>query len=88
MASLMIDRQDAPLGNGATLFECAEAIGVRVPTSCIKQGKCRECLLEIECGMEYLSPPTPEEAHLGDGFRLANGPGSGPPAGAPANRRR
>ena len=53
------------------MFECAEALGVRVPTSCIKQGKCRECLLEIESGMEHLSARTAEEEHLGEGFRLA-----------------
>ena len=71
MATLTINHQDAPVRDGATLFECAEAIDIRVPTSCVKQGKCRECLLEIEEGISHLSPPTPEEAHLGEGFRLA-----------------
>ena len=33
-----------------SLFECAEALGVHVPTSCVKQGKCRECLVEVEAG--------------------------------------
>jgi uncharacterized 2Fe-2S/4Fe-4S cluster protein (DUF4445 family) len=68
---LFIDRRKAPVAEGATLFECAEAIGVHVPTSCVKQGKCRECLLEIESGEERLSPRTSEEAHLGERFRLA-----------------
>ena len=71
MATLSINHQDAPVRDGATLFDCAEAIDIRVPTSCFKQGKCRECLLEIEEGISHLSPPTPEEAHLGEGFRLA-----------------
>ena len=71
MATLIINHQDAPVRHGATLFDCAEAIDIRVPTSCFKQGKCRECLLEIEEGISHLSPPTPEEAHLGEGFRLA-----------------
>ena len=35
---------------GATLFECADSVGVPVPTSCVKKGRCRECLLEIEDG--------------------------------------
>lgn len=56
---------------GQTLFECAESVGVRVPTSCIKKGKCRECLVEIEVGAELLTPPAPQESHLHGAFRLA-----------------
>ncbi len=56
---------------GASLFECAEALGVRVPTSCFKQGKCRECLVEIEEGMDLLTPPAPQEGHLSGRFRLS-----------------
>jgi uncharacterized 2Fe-2S/4Fe-4S cluster protein (DUF4445 family) len=57
--------------SGLTLFECAEELGVRVPTSCTKQGKCRECLVEITAGMERLSQKTREESHLPDNFRLS-----------------
>lgn len=71
MKELFIDRKRAPVGEGATLFECAEVIGLQIPTSCVKQGKCRECLLEIEAGEEILSPRTSQEAHLGGRFRLA-----------------
>ena len=71
MRELYIDRQKAPVAAGASLFECAETIGLHVPTSCVKQGKCRECILEIESGEELLSPRTSEEEHLGEGFRLA-----------------
>lgn len=71
MAKLYVNHHEAPVSPKASLFECAEAIGVRVPTSCVKKGKCRECLLEIESGMENLSVRLPEEEHLGDGFRLA-----------------
>ena len=42
-----------------------------MPTSCVKQGKCRECLVEIEVGAELLSPPAPQESHLQGAFRLA-----------------
>ena len=56
---------------GSSLFEYAEALGVFVPTSCIKQGKCKECLVEIAEGMEHLSPRTPAEGHLKDPFRLS-----------------
>jgi uncharacterized 2Fe-2S/4Fe-4S cluster protein (DUF4445 family) len=54
-----------------TLFEHAEGVGVRVPTSCKKQGKCKECLVEVTEGQDLLSPPTPEEAHLRGRFRLS-----------------
>lgn len=62
-------RNDAPVG--ASLFECAEALGVRVPTSCRKQGKCKECLVEVVEGMACLSPKSDEEKHLRDNFRLS-----------------
>jgi uncharacterized 2Fe-2S/4Fe-4S cluster protein (DUF4445 family) len=71
VSELLIDHRSAPVAPGASLFECAEAVGVQVPTSCVKQGKCRECILEIESGEEFLSPRTPEEEHLGESFRLA-----------------
>ena len=56
---------------GVSLFDCADALGVKVPTSCNKNGKCRECLVEIAEGMNLLSPKTPEENHLKENFRLA-----------------
>lgn len=56
---------------GATLFDCAEKLGINVPTSCRKQGKCKECLVEIVAGAELLSPQAPAEAHLRENFRLA-----------------
>lgn len=56
---------------GRTLFDCAEGLGVRVPTSCRKNGKCRECVVEIAEGTDLLSPPTRSEAHLNAPFRLS-----------------
>ena len=56
---------------GESLFECAEQVGVVVPTSCRKNGKCRECLVEIVTGKDLLSPSAPEEEHLREGFRLS-----------------
>jgi uncharacterized 2Fe-2S/4Fe-4S cluster protein (DUF4445 family) len=59
----------APVGR--SLFECAGELGVHVPTSCHGQGRCRECLVEIEAGSELLSAPAVQEAHLEGRFRLA-----------------
>jgi len=56
---------------GASLFDCADLLGVKVPTSCNKNGKCRECLVEVTEGSELLSPRAPEENHLKGQFRLA-----------------
>jgi uncharacterized 2Fe-2S/4Fe-4S cluster protein (DUF4445 family) len=70
-ASITVDGVSGPARVGQTLFDCAEALGVSVPTSCHTQGKCRECLVEIEQGAELLSALTPQESHLGGRFRLA-----------------
>lgn len=54
-----------------SLFTCAEKLGVPVPTSCRKQGKCKECVVEVTEGMEHLLKPGPEERHLTGAFRLS-----------------
>jgi uncharacterized 2Fe-2S/4Fe-4S cluster protein (DUF4445 family) len=56
---------------GTTLFGAADSLGIKVPTSCNQNGKCRECLVEVSQGMELLSPKTPEEVHLRENFRLS-----------------
>lgn len=56
---------------GESLFDCAERLAVQVPTSCQKQGKCKECIVEVVDGLDKLSPLAEAEAHLKDRFRLA-----------------
>ena len=56
---------------GNSLFTCAEALGIPVPTSCSKQGKCKECVVEVVEGMACLSKPAPAEQHLKGAFRLS-----------------
>jgi uncharacterized 2Fe-2S/4Fe-4S cluster protein (DUF4445 family) len=57
---------------GISLFTSAEKLGIAVPTSCNRQGKCKECVVEVTEGMECLSKPGPEERHLkGGAFRLS-----------------
>jgi uncharacterized 2Fe-2S/4Fe-4S cluster protein (DUF4445 family) len=70
-SKIAIDGEEGAVELGTTLFDFAESVGVNVPTSCFKQGKCRECLVEIEEGSELLSPLAPQESHLGGKFRLA-----------------
>jgi uncharacterized 2Fe-2S/4Fe-4S cluster protein (DUF4445 family) len=68
---LHINGKIASAPAGQTLFDCAEALGVRVPTSCNKNGKCRECLMEVSEGTDLLTPRTAEENHLKEKFRLS-----------------
>ena len=56
---------------GPSLFECAESLGVYVPTSCHKEGKCRECMVEVTEGMDCLSPTVHQESHLKGNLRLS-----------------
>lgn len=56
---------------GESLFTSAERLGIAVPTSCNRQGKCKECVVEVAEGAELLSKPGPEEKHLRPPFRLS-----------------
>lgn len=71
VATVTIDGVAGPAPLGQSLFDWAESRGIAVPTSCHKQGKCRECLVEIESGAEFLSEPAQQEQHLEGAFRLA-----------------
>lgn len=65
------NNQCTEVAPGASLFETAEALGIHVPTSCRKQGKCKECVVEVLEGMDCLSARTAAEAHLKGNFRLS-----------------
>src|SRR5688572_6735091 len=70
-ATLEINGASAAAAPGTSIFDVAEALDVRIPTSCAKQGRCRECLVEVAAGMDLLAARTPEEAHLTGDFRLS-----------------
>jgi uncharacterized 2Fe-2S/4Fe-4S cluster protein (DUF4445 family) len=69
--TLTINGQSTDAVGGLSLFDQAEAMGIDVPTSCRKQGKCKECMVEIVEGMDCLSPLTEPEKHLKGNFRLS-----------------
>ena len=69
--ALHFNGQESEVAVGTSLFEAAEAFGIKVPTSCRKQGKCKECLVEVVEGMNCLSELTLEERHLRENFRLS-----------------
>jgi uncharacterized 2Fe-2S/4Fe-4S cluster protein (DUF4445 family) len=69
--NLVINGRSIPAEPGPSLFDFADRLGVPVPTSCQKQGKCKECMVEVVEGMELLTPRTEHEEHLKDRFRLS-----------------
>jgi uncharacterized 2Fe-2S/4Fe-4S cluster protein (DUF4445 family) len=69
--TLTINGQTIQAEPGPSLFDYAEQLNVPVPTSCHKNGKCKECMVEVVEGMELLSPLTEQEQHLKDKFRLS-----------------
>jgi uncharacterized 2Fe-2S/4Fe-4S cluster protein (DUF4445 family) len=68
---LHFNQQRSRVAPGLSLFDYAESLGIRVPTSCRKNGRCKECVVEITEGADCLSPPAPPEAHLQGNFRLS-----------------
>jgi uncharacterized 2Fe-2S/4Fe-4S cluster protein (DUF4445 family) len=68
---LHFNNQRSDAAPGSLLFDCGEALGINIPTSCRKQGKCKECVVEIVEGMNLLSEPVAAEKHLKGNFRLS-----------------
>ena len=60
-----------PLEAGKSLFDYADDLAVRVPTSCGRTGECHECIVEVRRGMEALDPLTESEKFLRENYRLA-----------------
>lgn len=69
--TLTINGQSIAAEAGKSLFDHAEQLGIDVPTSCRKQGKCKECMVEVVEGMEALSAHAEPERHLKGKFRLS-----------------
>ncbi len=69
--TLTVNGRSTAAPPGPTIFEYAERLGIRVPTSCQTNGKCKECVVEVVEGLDLLTPPTPFEAHLKPPFRLS-----------------
>jgi len=66
-----INGRPITVADGQSLFDAATAADVRIPTSCVTQGKCKECVVEVTRGMDLLTPPTAHERHLKGAFRLS-----------------
>ena len=71
MATVTIAGRATPPVPGKSLFTYADELGVRVPSSCPRDGSCRECIVEVTEGADALSERTGLESFLSGGFRLA-----------------
>src|SRR5205823_5394675 len=71
LVAVTINGQTTEAACGTSLFDCAGGIGIPVPTSCQKQGKCKECIVEVTEGLERLTDRTEQERHLKGSFRLS-----------------
>src|SRR3982751_3314319 len=69
--ALTINGHSTDAAPGRSIFDYAETLGVHVPTSCRKNGKCKECIVEVAQGIDLLSAPTEAEQHLAGNFRLS-----------------
>ena len=63
--------QTLDLERGKSLFDYADALEVRVPTSCGRTGECHECIVDVKRGADGLSSRTRAESFLRDSYRLA-----------------
>src|SRR5262245_17555872 len=59
------------LQQGRTIFDYADELAVRIPTSCGRSARCHECIVEVTRGVEMLSPRADVEDFLRGNFRLA-----------------
>lgn len=71
MSPLYYGNEECKLIANKTIFDYADTLQVRVPTSCGRSGECHECVVEINRGMEALSESTESETFLRDNYRLA-----------------
>ncbi|MCH9040491.1 MAG: 2Fe-2S iron-sulfur cluster binding domain-containing protein, partial [Chloroflexi bacterium] len=71
MAPLHYDRHRLESETGKSLFDYADSLKVRVPTSCGRTGECHECIVDVRRGMDALSPHSDSEKFLRDNYRLA-----------------
>ena len=71
MAPMYHDAHRLDAVAGKSVFDYADTLKVRVPTSCGRTGQCHECIVEIKRGMPALNSPTQAESFLRQPYRLA-----------------
>lgn len=71
MSPVFLNSQKLEANQDDSLFDFADSLSVRVPTSCGRTGECHECIVEVRKGADALTPPTEEEKFLRGDYRLA-----------------
>ncbi len=71
MSPLIHGKRRLDLETGRSLFDYADSLRVRVPTSCGRNGECHECIVEIKQGWDALTSQTESESFLRGSYRLA-----------------
>ncbi|MBN33128.1 MAG: ferredoxin [Dehalococcoidia bacterium] len=71
MGDIKSDNNSTPSLKGKSLFDFADTLSIRVPTSCGRTGECHECIIQVTEGLENLSEKKDLESFLGPEFRLA-----------------
>ena len=71
MSPLIYGKKQIPLLQGKTVFDYADDLKIRVPTSCGRTGECHECIVEIKQGSDGLTDRTESEKFLKNTYRLA-----------------
>ena len=71
MSPIFADGHKIESSENNTIFDYADFLKLRVPTSCGRTGECHECIVEIKKGSSALSNPTESEKFLKSGYRLA-----------------
>ena len=56
---------------GKTLFDFADTLNIRVPTSCRRNGECHECIVQVSNGNDNLEIKDQSEDFLTNDYRLA-----------------
>lgn len=71
MGRMKCEGKTSQLLVGRTVFEHADAMEVRLATSCGRTASCHECTVEVLDGGNALSSKGGSESFLGDGYRLS-----------------
>ncbi|MDA1280351.1 MAG: ASKHA domain-containing protein [Chloroflexi bacterium] len=71
MSPVFLDSNKIDANKDESLFDFADSLSVRVPTSCGRTGECHECIVEVRRGANALTLPTDEEKFLRGNYRLA-----------------
>ena len=65
------ENKSIELSEDKSLFDIADQVKMRIPTSCGRVGDCHECIVEVSEGLENLSERSEHETFLTEPYRLA-----------------